>query len=177
MGEVAHLGEHERRTLIVGQPGDVGQQIAQVLALLDTGGEAVGRGLELLDGHGRGLAGREDRETAVAGDREQPGAQLLRGALGEQGAVGAQEGLLQRVLALVLGAEHVAAEAEQRPVVTVVDDLEGALVTGRGELRQAGVVEPPDAEPGDGESDCGRCHSVTHLPTPEHRQGLATCQA
>ena len=113
MGEVADLREHERGALVVGQARDVAEQLAQVGALLDAGAEALGRGLELLDGHGRGLAGREHREAAVAGDGEQPRAQLVGRALGDQGAVGAQEGLLERVLALVLGAEHVAAEAEQ----------------------------------------------------------------
>ena len=95
-------------------------------------------GLELLDGHGRGLAGREHREAAVAGDGEQPRAQLVGRALGDQRAVGAQEGLLERVLALVLGAEHVPAEAEQRPVMAVVDGLEGALVARSRRARRGG---------------------------------------
>ena len=78
----------------------------------------------------------------------------------------AQEGLLEGVLALVLGAEHVPAEAEQRPVVAVVDDLEGALVAGGGELGETGVVEPSDPEADKRGSDRGRRHLVTHLPTP-----------
>ena len=134
-------------------------------------------GSMLLDGHGRGLAGREHREAAVAGDGEQPGAQLVRGALGDQGAVRAQEGLLERVLALVLGAEHVAAEAEQLAVVAVVDDLEGALVARRGERGEPAVVEPSGAEADERGSDCGRSHLVTHLATLLDRQGLAGCQA
>ena len=59
----------------------------------------------------------------------------------EQRAVRAQEGLLQRVLRLVRRADHVAAEAEQRPVVPVVEDLEGALVAAGGELGESGVRE------------------------------------
>jgi hypothetical protein len=79
--------------------------------------------------------------------------------------MGAQEGLLERVLALLLGAEHVAAESEQREVVPVVDDLEGALIAGRGQLGEAGVVEPSGTQPDERGSDCGRCHLHTHLPT------------
>jgi hypothetical protein len=67
--------------------------------------------------------------------------------------VGAQEGLLERVLTLVLGAEHVTAEGEQLPVMAVVDDLEGALVAGGGELGEASVVEPSDTEADERGSD------------------------
>jgi hypothetical protein len=91
--------------------------------------------------------------------------------------VGAQEGLLQRVLALLLGAEHVSAEAQQRPVMAIVDGLEGALVARRRQLGEAAVVEPSGAEAEKRCSDCGRSHLVTHLPTPVHRPELATCQA
>jgi hypothetical protein len=51
--EVADLREHERGALVVGQARDVAQQLAQLRAALDTGAEAVGRGADLLDGHGR----------------------------------------------------------------------------------------------------------------------------
>src|ERR687889_2456104 len=81
--------------------------------------------------------------------------------------MGAQERLLERVLALVLGAEHVPAEGEQRAVVTVVDDLEGALVAGGGELGETCVVEPSDTEADERGSDRLGCHLVTHLPTPD----------
>ena len=63
-----------------------------------------------------------------------------------QGPMGAQEALLERVLGLLARAEHVAAEAEQRAVVAVVEHLERALVTGRRELGEPGVVGTPKAE-------------------------------
>jgi hypothetical protein len=47
----------------------------------------------------------------------------------------------------------VPAEGEQRPVVAVVDDLEGALVAGGGELGEASVVEPSDTEADERGSD------------------------
>ena len=89
----------------------------------------------------------------------------------------AQERLLQRVLSLVLGAEHVPAEAEQRAVMAVVDDLEGALVARRGDRGEAAVVEPSGAEADERESECGRSHLVTHLATHRYRRGLAGCEA
>ena len=61
----------------------------------------------------------------------------------------AQEGLLQRVLGLLERAEHVAAEAQERAVVAVVEGLERALVTVRGKRREAIVPEPRQAERGE----------------------------
>ena len=72
--------------------------------------------------------------------------------------MGAQEGLLQRVLALLVGAEHVAAEAEQRAVVAVVERLEGALVAGRRERGEACVVDPAEAGADERGSDRGGWH-------------------
>jgi hypothetical protein len=175
--EVPDLGEHERGALVVGQAGDVAEQVAQVGALLHAGAEPLGRGLELLHGHGRGLAGGEHREAAVAGDGEQPRAQVDLVVRRQQGPVGREHDVLERVLGVLERAEHVAAEAQQRPVVPVVDGLEGALVARRGELGEAAVVEPSGAEADERGSDCGRSHLVTHLATPGYRPGLATCQA
>ena len=41
--QVAELGQQQRRALVVGQPREVGEELAQVLAPLDLGGEALGR--------------------------------------------------------------------------------------------------------------------------------------
>ena len=47
---VAELREHERGALLLGQAGDVAQQVAQVLSALDLGGEVLGRRLDQLGG-------------------------------------------------------------------------------------------------------------------------------
>jgi hypothetical protein len=60
--------------------------------------------------------------------------------------VGRDECLLDGVLGLVLGAQHVAAEAEHSGGVALVEDLEGGLVTGAHKLDQA-VVGPQDEQP------------------------------
>ena len=167
MREVGELGQHERGALVLGQLGDVAEQGAQVRPLLDGGAEAVDGRLGVLGGHGLGPAGREHREAAVAGDRVQPWAHLVRAAARDQRPVRAQEGLLEGVLGFLGGAEHVPAEAQQRTVVAVVEGLEGALVAARGECRQPDVVHPGEPETGKlGNSECGGRHLevITHIP-------------
>ena len=58
-----------------------------------------------------------------------------------QRAVRAQERLLERVLRLLNGPEHVTAEAEEHPVMAVVEDLERPLFPRSGELGEPGVGE------------------------------------
>jgi hypothetical protein len=43
VAERPHLGEHQRRALVVGQVIDVDDQVAEILAALDLDGETVGR--------------------------------------------------------------------------------------------------------------------------------------
>ena len=124
-----------------GRPREVGDQLAQVGAAADVVGEPVERRLELVDGDGGVAARGQQRAAAVAGDREQPRPHRVGHAAGAQRAVGAQEGLLERVLAVLAVADHVAAEREQRRVVAVVERLEGALVAASHERRQTLVVE------------------------------------
>ena len=54
----------------------------------------------------------------------------------------AQERLLQRVLAVLAAAEHVATEREQRRAMAGVEDLERGGVAATGEGRELHVVEP-----------------------------------
>ena len=138
----AELEQHERLALVLRQAREVVQQLAQIGAAPDILGEAVEAGLEVL-GHHRGLASRRQHgATAIAGDGEQPRPHRVGRRLAAQRAVSAQEGLLQRVLAVLVAAEHVAAERQQRRVVPVVERLERtgiALADERGEPR---VVQP-----------------------------------
>jgi hypothetical protein len=108
----------------------VAHERLQVLALLDLRGEPDGHRQRRLDGRERhDVAPRaQDRQAPVAGDREEPGAQRDGPLVGPQGPVRGDEGVLERVLGLLGGAEQVTAEREQRPVVPVVERLEGAIV-------------------------------------------------
>ena len=67
-------------------------------------------------------------EAAVAGDPVKPGAQVDLALVGEHRPVGVDEDLLQHVLGVLGGAEHLPAEAEQATLVAVDDRLEGAGV-------------------------------------------------
>ena len=100
VGDVAGLGEHERGALVLGQLVQVAQEVAQVLAALDDGGQVLGRRLvRLLE---RALApGAEHGEAAVAGDRVEPGAQLDALVGADELAVGGHEGVLDGVLGLL----------------------------------------------------------------------------
>ena len=142
--EVTELSEHERGPLLLRQPAEVGDQLAQLGAAADLLGEVVEARLADLRRH-RGLAPRgQHRAAAVARDREQPRAQHLRRAPVAQRLVRAQEGLLQRLLAVLAVAEHVAAEREQRRVVAVVEGLEGRSVAAGDKGREACVVLPSE---------------------------------
>ena len=68
-------------------------------------------------------------EAAVAHDREQPGAQRHLALVGAQGRQRADEGVLDDLLGVVVGAaEQAAREGQQALVVAVVDGVEGAVV-------------------------------------------------
>ena len=137
----AELEQDQRGALVLGQASEVGDQFAQVGAQGDAVGEPVERRLDVLDRDRSRPPRGQDRLAAVAGDRVQPGLHGLRELPGAQRPVGAQEGLLERVLAVLGVAQHVPAEREQRPVVPVVEDLEGGLVARADPRREARVVE------------------------------------
>ena len=119
------FGEHQRRPLIVRQALHIADQIPEILACLNLRGEALG--LDLLKfGHGLLPAGTQDAEAAVAGDREQPRTQMDRLFGLHQVAVGGGERVLNGVLGLVGIAEHVAAERQNRLVISVVGGLKGS---------------------------------------------------
>jgi hypothetical protein len=92
-------------------------------------------------------------QRTVAGDREQPWAQVLGFGPRAQGAERAHERLLQDVLRLFVGAQQVPAEGHQRGRMALVEELERALVTRSSEDRealvgQAGVGHGSPTRPG-----------------------------
>ena len=130
VGEGVHLAQQQGRALGLGKFVDVAEDLAELLAVVD-----------LLGGRG-GLDGRHHVhrflrvggrfaqvvEAAVAGDPVEPGAQVDLALVGEHRPVGVDEDLLQHVLGVLGGAQHLAAEAEQAALVAVDDRLEGAGV-------------------------------------------------
>ncbi|MEO8687427.1 MAG: hypothetical protein ABI611_04310 [Solirubrobacteraceae bacterium] len=120
------LREHERGSLVVGKGGEIGEQVAQVLAPLHGARQVLGR--RLVGGGERPAAPlAQQRGAAVTGDRVEPRSQLDRLVRGEQVAVGGHEGVLARVLGFIGGAEHVPAEAQDAAQMAGIEHLEGRL--------------------------------------------------
>ena len=143
MVERAQLGEQQRRALVLRQAAEVGEQLAHGLAPLDGDEQPVDRRLGALERDVR-PSRPQQRDAAVAGDREQPRTHVERpvaaGELPERG----QERVLEHVLGLLARAEHMAAEAEDRGVVAVVERFERSIVPGareRDEPRVAGQAQ------------------------------------
>ena len=80
LGEVAELEEDERGALLLGEPIEVADECAQVLAAPHGVGEPVegGTALELVDRDLAVAPRREQRVAAVAGDGVQPRPQVVR---------------------------------------------------------------------------------------------------
>lgn len=140
MLEIAGLGEQQGRSLTLGQVPEVDEQLAKLGALLDLLGEARAR--QLLDLLDRLLpAPAQDTDAVVAGDPEEPRLEQRRLLVAGQGPESRAEGVLERILGILAGPEHVAAEVEQGAVVAVVDGLEGALVAALGFTGQPLIAE------------------------------------
>jgi hypothetical protein len=111
VGEVAGLGEEQRRALVLGQVKKVAEQLAQLGAALDLLGQALSPEVEVK--RGVFAARPQRRQAAVAGDRVQPGLQR-QAALPAPSEVAKRrhERVLHRVLRLLGRTDHVAAEAK-----------------------------------------------------------------
>ena len=171
VAQAVHLAHEQRRALLLGQPADVGDQAAQVVAALGVGRRVVqrpARGLEEVDRGRHGLAQMVD--AAVVRDAVQPGAQRHRAVADAQRGVGAQEDVLQRVLGvLARAAEHLAGVDEQPLAVAVVDDAEGRVVAGAEEGDELLVGSQPQQRRRDRDPvECGGCseRSGLHVRIP-----------
>ena len=146
VGEGVHLAQQQGRALGLGKFLDVDEELAELLAVVDLlggrggldGGHHVHRFLR--------VGGRFAQvvEAAVAGDPVEPGAQVDLALVAQHRFVGVDEDLLQHVLGVLGGAEHLPAEAEQATLVAVDDRLEGAGVAAarhRDQLRVALQLE------------------------------------
>jgi len=147
VGVGADLGEHERGALVVGQALEVCEQVLEVLAAFDLGGQPLGRGLHVLEGDVL-AAGPQHRQGSVASDRVQPGLEQDVPVVGDEAAIRGDERVLHSVLGLLPIAEHVPAEGQQATVMAVVDRLEGRFVTTADSADQPLVGQRPDEAPG-----------------------------
>nr|WP_228430995.1 hypothetical protein [Baekduia soli] len=136
------LAQQERGALGLGQRLDVGDELAELLAVVDLvgGRRAV---LGEVDVHGvhadrRLLA--QVVQAAVARDAVQPRPHVDRAVVGEHRVEGGGEDLLQHVLGVLAGAEHVPAEREQAGLVAADERLVGRLVAAPGQGDQALVA-------------------------------------
>ena len=130
VGEVVDLAQDHRGPLRLGKLLHVGDDLAQLLPLLDLL-ERGGPVLVRMDVH-RVLA-LGDRppqvvQAAVAGDPVEPRPGGDRPLVGEHRRVGGDEDLLEHVLRVLLRVEQVPAEGEQAGLVAVEQDLEGPIV-------------------------------------------------
>ena len=120
----------------VGQRVEVGDEPAQVLALLGRGHRVDAAGEQLVGLQRRGRRAPHVVDAAVVGDAVEPRAHRDLALAGAQGAVGAQEDVLHDVLGLGVAAQHVAHVGEQAVVVAVVEHAEGVLAAGAEERQQ-----------------------------------------
>ena len=138
VGERVDLAQQQRGALRLRELADVGDQLAELLAVVDRVGDGpavVGDVVvEVVDADRRLAAHVVQR--AVARDPVEPRLEVDRALVGDHRAIGGGEGLLQHVLGVLLGAEHVAREREQPRVVARDQHLVRRLVAAPGDRDQ-----------------------------------------
>jgi hypothetical protein len=87
--------------------------------------------------HADGLRAPQVVERPVARDPVQPGPRVDRPLVGEDRVEGGGEDLLEHVLGVLLGGEHVPAEGQQARLVARDEGLEGVVVPAPDERDQA----------------------------------------
>ena len=142
---VAHrvdLTQEQRRALRLGELADVGEEVAELLAVLDPleGGHPVhvGVGVHRVLTVGGRLA--KVVEAAVASDPVEPGPHRDRALVGDHRVVGGDEDLLEHVLGVLGRAQHLAAEAEEARLVALDQSVEGVLVALPGQRDELLIV-------------------------------------
>ena len=133
-----------------GSPARSPTQLAQVRAPLHLVGEPVEARLDVLERRAARRAARRARvRQRLRAIAKSHGPHAVRArARRAQRPVRAHERLLQRVLAVLAVAQHVAAEREQRRVMAVVDRLEGGRVALGDQRGEALVAHPPESGAG-----------------------------
>lgn len=162
--EGLELGEDQRRSLILRKALHIDHQVSEILAALNLARQAL---RDRLDALARGLlaAGANDRETAITGDREEPRPQCDRLLRVHDVLVGREKRVLDGVLGLLVIAEHVPAEREDRAVMAIVCGLE----RGRAALSDQGDEMGIGREP---KRPSGRHPHYPCRRPPRHRTGF-----
>jgi hypothetical protein len=137
--ELAQLGQEQRGALVVGQRAQVGEQVAQLLAPLDVGGEVLRRRNPVVGQPRIGAPCADDRDAPVARDGVEPGAHRARDPSLPERRVGGEERVLDDVLAVLRLPEHVPREREQREMVADVELLERLHVAAARRARELPV--------------------------------------
>ncbi len=130
VGEGVDLAQQQRGALGLGQLLHVADQLAEALAADDlvARGDAVLGEVDVhrVDADGGGAA--QVVERAVARDAVEPRPDVDLALVGEHGVEGGGEDLLEDILGVLSGAEHVPAEGEQARLVARAERLEGGVL-------------------------------------------------
>ena len=139
VGEGVDLAQQQRRPLRLGELVHVGDQLAEVLPahhLVGRREAALGEvDVHRVDADRGGPA--EVVQRAVAGDPVEPRTHVDLALVGPHGVEGGREHLLEHVLGVLLGGQHVPAEGQQARLVARAENLEGGVVAAAGERDQA----------------------------------------
>ena len=157
VGERVDLAQQQRGALRLGQVLHVGDQEPELLALVHLVG---GREAALGEVHVHRVHADRGRapqvvERAVARDPVQPRPHVDLALVGEDRVEGGREDLLQHVLRVLLGGEHVPAERQQPRLVAGHQRLEGVLVAAPDQRDQALVGLQPQQRRASMEPGCG----------------------
>jgi hypothetical protein len=155
VGQGPELGQDEGLALVLGKALKVGDHVAQVLATLDLRREPLDGGLGHVVERPLLALGAQQRETAVAGDRVEPGLELDRLGRAGEVAVGGDERVLDDVLGLLAGADHVPCEGEDASVVAVEDRLERSVVAGAEQPHELVVASEAESSARPPDGGCG----------------------
>ena len=151
MREIAQLEQDQGRALLLGEVGQVVDELAQLDPLLHLLDHAHAGDQVFLERQRGGPASADHREAPVARDRVEPRLDVDRAVVLGQRAVGRGKGLLHGVLGLLVGAEDLAAEGEDGRPVALEQHLEGRLAAPAHERGQAAVSGEGQHAPGTGQ--------------------------
>ena len=157
VGQRVDLAQQQRRALRLGQVLDVGDQEPELLALVHLvgGGQAALGEVHVHRVHADRGRAAQVVERAVARDPVQPRPHVDLALVREDRVERGREDLLQHVLRVLLGGQHVAAEREQPRLVAAHERLEGVLVAASDERDQALVGLQPQQRRASMEPSCG----------------------
>ena len=145
LAEAAQNEEHERLALVLGETGEVPDQLVQIGASPGVVRETVASRLEILGRHDRVPASRQEVRQRLRAIVNSQGRTRVGHPACLERAVRAQEGLLQHVFGILAVAQHVATEGQEGSPMAVVEPFEGSLVAAGCQRGEPPVVEDASA--------------------------------